>query len=110
MASTAGVASAAKRTLSAVVRILSPSAPAPIIPVKASFRPQPTSTTTTAAASPASVTQEPSSISGLKFCLHMVLFAAPGIVLSKRLADGERVEDMVEEAKTTFNSLVNSLS
>jgi hypothetical protein len=56
------------------------------------------------------VTQDPSSISGLKFCLHMVLFAAPGIILSKRLADGERVEDMVEETKTSFNNLVSSLS
>ncbi|KAG0291259.1 hypothetical protein BGZ96_005353 [Linnemannia gamsii] len=109
MASPAGVASAAKRTLSAAIRILSPSAPAPIIPAKASFRPQPTSKTR-AVASPASVTQDPSSISGLKFCLHMVLFAAPGIVLSKRLADGERVEDMVEETKTSFNNLVNSLT
>ncbi|KAF9143258.1 hypothetical protein BGX30_000941 [Mortierella sp. GBA39] len=110
MASTTGLTSAAKKTLSAVTRILSPSAPVPIIPAKGSFRPQLTSTKNNAAASPANVTQDPSSISGLKFCLHMVLFAAPGIVLSKKLADGERVEDMVEEAKTTYNNLVNSLS
>ncbi|KAG0371653.1 hypothetical protein BGX24_001379 [Mortierella sp. AD032] len=105
MASTAGVASAAKRTLSAVTRILSPSAPVPITPSKVSFRSLPTST-----AGKALPAQDQSSISGLKFCLHMVLFAAPGIVISKRLAEGERVEDMVEEAKTTFNNLVTSLS
>ncbi|KAG0064512.1 hypothetical protein BGZ89_009048 [Linnemannia elongata] len=109
MATTVGLTSAAKKSLSAFTRILSPSAPVPVIPAKASFRPQLTSTTK-AVASPSSVTQDSSSISGLKFCLHMVLFAAPGIVISKRLADGERVEDMVEEAKTTFNNFVNSLS
>ncbi|KAF9902195.1 hypothetical protein EC991_005208 [Linnemannia zychae] len=106
MASATGVTSAAKRTLSAITRILSPSAPVPITPAKASFRSLPTSTTATTP-TPA---QDQSSISGLKFCLHMVLFAAPGIVISKRLADGERVEDMAEEAKTTFNNLLNSLS
>ncbi|KAF9089074.1 hypothetical protein BGX29_012238 [Mortierella sp. GBA35] len=106
MASTAGVTNAAKRTLSAVSRLLSPSAQAPITPTKISFRPNPTTPTATTTG----VTQDPSSISGLKFCLHMVLFATPGVVLSKRLADGEHVEDMLEEVKTSVNNLVNSLS
>ncbi|KAF9929651.1 hypothetical protein FBU30_001380 [Linnemannia zychae] len=99
-------ANTAKKTLSAINRIFSSSVSAPIAASKTSFRPSPTPAKA-ATGSSSNVTQDPSSISGLKFCLHMVFFAAPGIILAKRLADGERVEDMAEKAKATFDNLVN---
>ncbi|KAF9193184.1 hypothetical protein BGZ50_007724 [Haplosporangium sp. Z 11] len=72
---------------------------------KIPFRPQPLSGSTSSTTS--SSTQDPSSITGLKFCLHMVAFAAPGMILSKKLCDGERFEDMIQQGKENVLSLLS---
>ncbi|KAG0056985.1 hypothetical protein BGZ83_002592 [Gryganskiella cystojenkinii] len=74
------------------------------------FRPQPTktvsSTATTTATDPAA--QDPASISGLRFCLHMVAFSAPGIYLAKKLSDGEQLPDMMDRSRSSIMHFIDS--
>ncbi|KAF9173683.1 hypothetical protein BGX20_002420 [Mortierella sp. AD010] len=73
--------------------------------LKIPFRPRQPKSNTTQISSP---TQDPVSISGLRFCLHMVAFAAPGVILSKKLCDGERLEDIAQNAQDTLSALTNN--
>ncbi|KAF9914650.1 hypothetical protein BX616_007867 [Lobosporangium transversale] len=50
------------------------------------------------------------SISGLQFCLHMMVFATPGIIFAKKLCDGEQIEDMITNTQDNVSKLINSLS
>jgi len=52
--------------------------------------------------------QDPSSISGLRFCLHMVVFAAPGVFLAKKLSEGEKLPDMIQQYKEAASSFVDN--
>lgn len=52
----------------------------------------------------------PASISGLKFCLNMVIFATPGVVLAKRLCDGDSVEDMIQRTDASINSFMDRIA
>ncbi|KAG0309135.1 hypothetical protein BGZ98_005074 [Dissophora globulifera] len=108
----AGATGAAKRTYdAAIARIFSMSGKrtsAGSHSARTLFRPQPPKLT---AANHISTTsgQLPSSISGLRFCLHMVAFAAPGVVLSKKLCDGESLEDMVHSAQDVVSRVQQQL-
>ncbi|GJJ69800.1 hypothetical protein EMPS_02149 [Entomortierella parvispora] len=52
--------------------------------------------------------QDPSSITGLRFCLHMVAFATPGVFLAKKLSDGENLPDMIQQYKETASRFVDN--
>lgn len=73
----------------------------------ASFRP---SIQSTAQSGVGSNVDSPASISGLQFCLNMVIFAAPGVVLAKRLCDGESVEDIIQHTDASLNSFMDRIA
>jgi hypothetical protein len=40
----------------------------------------------------------------------MVIFAAPGVVLAKRLCDGESVEDIIQHTDASLNSFMDRIA
>ncbi|KAI1312662.1 hypothetical protein EDD11_002899 [Mortierella claussenii] len=108
---TSGFSSAARRTFNAAVARISPSHAQPSASAahsaKIPFRPRSQQQTAVAAFNPST---EGSSITGLKFCLHMVAFAVPGVILAKKMCDGEQLEDMVKSTQDTITACVNSLA
>jgi hypothetical protein len=40
----------------------------------------------------------------------MVAFAAPGVILSKKLCDGERLEDIAQNIQDTAQELANKVA
>jgi hypothetical protein len=72
------------------------------------FRPKPAHPSNASTTPTSDAAQDPSSITGLRFCLHMVLFSTPGIFLAKKLSDGERLPDIVQHYKETITSFVDT--
>ncbi|KAF9961923.1 hypothetical protein BGZ72_001030 [Mortierella alpina] len=110
MTTSAGLLNAARRSYNAVkASITSSSGSAQEslrLPTRIPFRPQVAKPESTHKI--ASSVQDPTSISGLRFCLHMVVFATPGLILSKKLCDGERLEDIVQNTRERIDSLVRT--
>ncbi|KAF9968023.1 hypothetical protein BGZ70_007131 [Mortierella alpina] len=110
MTTSSGLVNAARRSynaLKASIGSTSGSAQESLrLPARIPFRPQAAKLESTQKL--ALSVQDPVSISGLRFCLHMVLFAAPGVILSKKLCDGERLEDIVQNTRERIDSLVRS--
>ncbi|KAF9569179.1 hypothetical protein EC968_002687 [Mortierella alpina] len=110
MTISSGLVNAARRSYNAVkasIASTSGSAQEPLrLPTRIPFRPQVTKREATPKT--ASSVQDPISISGLRFCLHMVVFAAPGVLLSKKLCDGERLEDIVQNTQNRIDGFVRS--
>ncbi|KAF8939805.1 hypothetical protein BGZ58_008637 [Dissophora ornata] len=106
-----GMAGIAKQAYGAVIRIFSTNVQPPTVASHSTtiaFRPRPPTSANQIAAS-SSAPHSPS-ISGLKFCLHMVAFAAPGIILSKKLCDGELLEDMIKNTQDTVKNTQDAVS
>ncbi|KAF9290477.1 hypothetical protein BGZ68_006974 [Mortierella alpina] len=110
MTTGSGLVNAARRSYNAVkasIASTSGSAQESLrLPTRIPFRPQVAKPESTHKL--ASSAQDPISISGLRFCLHMVVFAAPGVILSKKLCDGERLEDIVQNTRERIDNLVRS--
>ncbi|CAO3564295.1 unnamed protein product [Mortierella alpina] len=110
MTTSTGLVHAARRSFNAIkasIGSTSGSAQESLrLPTRIPFRPQAAKPEPTLKVAPS--VQDPISISGLRFCLHMVLFAAPGVILSKKLCDGERLEDIVQNTRERIDSLVRS--
>ncbi|KAG0211191.1 hypothetical protein BGX28_008371 [Mortierella sp. GBA30] len=112
MTTSAGLAGAARRTYNALLARIA-STPGQQQQqtthraVRLPFRPQ---ITKADSAKVTSTAQNTASISGLKFCLHMVAFAAPGVILSKKLCDGEKLENIIQNTQDMAHALIASTS
>ncbi|KAG0241469.1 hypothetical protein BGX31_001128 [Mortierella sp. GBA43] len=106
-----GLAGIARRTYNAAFARVFPAHSQQVTPaasIRIPFRPQLNKPAKSQIS--ASSAQDPSSISGLRFCLHMVAFAVPGVVLSKKLCDGERLEDIAQSIQDTATDLANKVA